>query len=156
VAGFFAFISRYFFITFSFHALSAGDSLRVPFFAFFALDTFGALRDAFAILYVLKEMCVYRTRMNVTAVNNAELAVMRMKAMVLGTKLQDWLNGLNNDEREFFYADAGILFTQYGIAANTLQNLVGRVGGLQEFVNAISANLILFSYFSNIAMLIGA
>ena len=99
---------------------------------------------------------MYRTRMNVTAVNNAELAVTRMKAMVLGTKLQDWLNGLNNDEREFFYADAGILFTQYGIAANTLQNLVGRVGGLQEFVVAISANLMLFSYFSNIVMLIGA
>jgi hypothetical protein len=94
--------------------------------------------------------------MNVTVVNDFELAARRMKAMIIGKKIQALLDDLNNDERGFFFADAGILFTQYGMAANTLQNLVGRVGGLQEFATTISENVALFSYFSSAVMLIGA
>lgn len=76
---------------------------------------------------------------------------MRMKAMVMGTKLRSWIKNLNIDEREFFYADAGGLFTQYGVTANLLQRLVSAdIGSLEAFAGAVSGNMSLYVYFAEL------
>jgi len=86
--------------------------------------------------------------MNATAIN---IVGMRMKAMIMGTKLRNFIETLDNDERDFFYTDAGNLFTQYGVAANLLQRLVGAdIGSLEAFAGAISGNMALYMYFSEL------
>ena len=79
------------------------------------------------------------------------MAQMRIKAMVMGTKMASWIQILNNDERDFLYADAGNIFTHYGVAANLLQRLVSAdIGSLEEFAVAISGNAALYMYFSEL------
>ena len=86
--------------------------------------------------------------MNTTAMN---IVGMRMKAMIMGTKLRDCIEILDNDELDFFYRDAGGLFTQYGVPANLLQRLVGAdIGSLEAFAEAISGNMALYMYFSEL------
>lgn len=92
-------------------------------------------------------------RMNVTVVNNQiiGMAQMRIKAMMMGTKFVAWAQTLNNDELEFLYADAGNIFTHYGVAANLLQRLVSAdIGSLEAFAVAISGNAALYMYFAEL------
>ena len=89
--------------------------------------------------------------MNATVANDYQIVGMRMKAMIMGTKLRDWLEGLDNDQLGFFYTDAGNLFTQYGVAANLLQRLVSAdIGSLEAFAEAISGNMALYMYFAEL------
>lgn len=89
--------------------------------------------------------------MNATAINNNIIAGLRMKSMIIGTKLVSWIQGLNNNEREFFYTDAGNLFTQYGLPANLLQSLVNAdIGSLEDFALAISGNIGLYMFFTEL------
>jgi hypothetical protein len=89
--------------------------------------------------------------MNATVANDYQIVGMRMKAMIMGTKLRDWLEGLDNDQLAFFYTDAGNLFTRYGLAANLLQRLVSAdIGSLEAFAEAISGNMALYMYFAEL------
>jgi hypothetical protein len=91
--------------------------------------------------------------MNATAVNNqiAGLPQMRMKAMLIGTKLRTWLQVLNNDERGYFYNAAGDLFTHHNLPANIIQRLVSAdIGSLEDFAENISGNMALYMYFSEL------
>ena len=92
-------------------------------------------------------------RMNVTVINNQiiGMAQMRIKAMMMGTKFAAWAQTLNNNELEFLYADAGNIFTHYGVAANLLQRLVSAdIGSLEAFAVAISGNAALYMYFTEL------
>jgi len=90
--------------------------------------------------------------MNATVGNQmVGLPQMRMKAMIIGTKLATWTQILNNNERDYFYNNAGELFTQYGVAMNLLQRLVNAdIGSLEDFADAISGNMALYMFFSEL------
>lgn len=77
---------------------------------------------------------------------------MRMKAMVIGAKLRIWIQELNNNERDYFYNAAGDLFTQYNLPANILPRLVNAdIGSLEDFAEAVSGNMALYMYFSELS-----
>ena len=82
-----------------------------------------------------------------TVANNS--AYIRISLMIVGTKLRNWINTLNNGERNFLYADAGDILTQHGLP-NLLQGLLN-VGGLEDFVLGICTNVALTNYFTNLA-----
>lgn len=89
--------------------------------------------------------------MNATAVNGNQIAGMRMKGVLMGTKLREYIQKLNNNERDYFYNDAGNLFTQYNLPTNILQRLVNaEIGSLEDFAEAISGNMALYMYFSEL------
>ncbi len=79
------------------------------------------------------------------------MAGMRMKGVLMGTKLREYIQKLNNNERDYFYNDAGNLFTQYNLPANILPRLVNAdIGSLEDFAEAISGNMALYMYFSEL------
>jgi hypothetical protein len=89
--------------------------------------------------------------MNATALNGNQMAGMRMKGVLMGTKLREYIQKLNNNERDYFYNDAGNLFTQYNLPANILPRLVNAdIGSLEDFAEAISGNMALYMYFSEL------
>ena len=93
--------------------------------------------------------------LNTTYIDTINITAMRMKSMIMGKKLQRWLQTLSNDEKQFFYIDAGILFTQHGHIVNILHHLAdAHVGSLQAFAIAISGNLVLYNYFVAIDLLL--
>jgi hypothetical protein len=77
-----------------------------------------------------------------------ESPYMRISLMIVGTKLRNWINTLNNGERNFLYADAGEILTQYGLP-NLVEGLLN--GGLEDFVLHVSRNVALTNYFTNLA-----
>ena len=79
------------------------------------------------------------------------MAGMRMKAMLMGTKLRVWIQEMNNNERDYLYNAAGDLFTQYNLPANILPRLVNaEIGSLEDFAEAVSGNMSLYMFFSEI------
>jgi hypothetical protein len=89
--------------------------------------------------------------MNATALNGNQMAGMRMKAMLMGTKLRVWIQEMNNNERDYLYNAAGDLFTQYNLPANILPRLVNaEIGSLEDFAEAVSGNMALYMYFSEL------
>ena len=89
--------------------------------------------------------------MNATVLNGNQITGMRMKAMIMGTKLRTWLQGLNNDERGYFYNAAGDLFTQYNLPANIVPRLVNAdIGSLEDFAEGVSGNMALYMYFAEL------
>ena len=81
-----------------------------------------------------------------TVANNSPY--MRISLMIVGTKLRNWINTLNNGERNFLYADAGEILTQQGLP-NLVEGLVN--GGIEDFVLGICTNVVLTNYFTNLA-----
>lgn len=93
--------------------------------------------------------------LNTTHIDTMQITAMRMKSMIMGKKLQRWLQSLSNDEKQFFLVDAGILFTQHGYLVNVLHNLAdAHVGSLQAFAITISGNLALYNYFVALDLLL--
>ena len=89
--------------------------------------------------------------MNATALNGNQMAGMRMKAMLMGVKLAACIQNMNNNERDYFYNNAGDLFTQYNLPANLMPRLVNaNIGSLEDFAEAISGNMALYIYFAEL------
>jgi len=125
-------------MTLSFHAFSAGDSVRFPLrVPFDFLDT---LRVDLAISNSVKgnKRWLRKQQMNTSV---SDLNRFKLDAMILGSKLRYWLLTLVVDERIYVVGHVSAILINAGIETGRtlVENLAGfNVGALVEFSEAIS------------------